>query len=87
MKINFLEALAIYDDYVKHLNALADNVNLRRLIHDVDFTSTDNALLTLEEMLRSCADEIEIELVNKIHETVISPEEAANYGLERFVKA
>ena len=84
MRLNFLETLSLYNDYIKHLENIAQAINLIKTVQGTENYKSDNALDRLHDLFSDFTLQLRNELEKFLACTNISPDEAAYYGLENF---
>ena len=85
MRLNFLETLSLYNDYIKHLENIAQAINLIKTVQGTENYKSDNALDRLHDVFTDFAIQLRNELEKQFLACKdISLDEAAYYGLEDF---
>ncbi len=84
MRLNFLETLSLYNDYIKHLENIAQATCLIKTVQGTEDYKSDNALDRLHDLFGDFTLQLRNELEKFLACQDISPDEAAFYGLEDF---
>ena len=84
MRLNFLETLSLYNDYIKHLENIAQATNLIKTVQGTEDYKSDIALDRLHDLFGDFTLQLRNELEKFLACQDISPDEAAFYGLEDF---
>ena len=84
MRLNFLETLSLYHDYINHLENIAQATTLIKTVQGTEDYKSDNALDRLHDLFSDFSLQLRNELEKFLDAKNISPDEAAFYGLEDF---